>query len=82
MFPGENLKLRSSDIAGNVHFSTYFCILKVFLGGPPSYRERDKLPESLKGGPLAPSAPQFLRPCLRFSLSPLLLFLLMTSSSF
>ena len=31
--PHESLKLRSSEVAGNVYFCIHFCILKVFKEG-------------------------------------------------
>ena len=33
MLPQEMLKLRSSEIAGKVYFSVYFCVFKVFKVG-------------------------------------------------
>ena len=33
MLPGDILKLRSSEIVGNVYFTSHFCILGVFKEG-------------------------------------------------
>ena len=47
-FPGEVLKLRFSEIAGNVHLASCFLHHHCCHGGQPSYTKRDTLPESLK----------------------------------
>ena len=48
MLSREILKLGSSEIAGNVHFSIHFCICKVFKEGSQVTRKSGTLPESLK----------------------------------
>ena len=53
MFLREILQLRSSEIAGNVSFSIYSCIFKVFKEGIKS---------SKGGGIRALCAPRFLYP--------------------
>ena len=50
MLLGEVFKLRTSEIAGNAHFSVHFCIFKVSKVKQPSYTKRGTLPESLKSG--------------------------------
>ena len=61
----EILKLRSSEVAGNVYFSIHFCISKLSRRATKLHEKKCTLSESLKCGghvPLVP--PRFLRPWL------------------
>ena len=58
MLSKEILKLKSSEIGGNVHFSIHFWICKVFKEGNQVTRKSGTLPDSLKsGGYVSPVPP-------------------------
>ena len=57
MLPRKILKLRSSEIAGNMYFASYFCIFESSRRATKLY-ERGTLPEILKiGGSTCPLCP-------------------------
>ena len=57
MLSGEILKLISSEIAGNVYFTSYFCNFRVFKEGSQGTQKGALCPRFSKVGARAPCGP-------------------------